>query len=281
MNPQSLPKPKKRSKLRKTLGKEFYVFLRKWKNAYMPVNWARIPDDNPTFDSLIIAHQSLLLRPLRAVEMQLQINKITNLNLAIQKLNGVVIQPGQTFSFWKLVGRPSRRKGFLDGLVLENGRISKGVGGGLCQLGNLLYWMMLHTSLTVTERWRHGYDVFPDVDRKLPFGSGATLSFNFVDLQCCNNTDRAYQLVLWTDSEFLYGEIRSEKAEGSIISIYETDHCFIQQWWGGYARCNKIWKRCVNRISGEQTSTLISENTAIMMYEPLLASTNDKKKSGE
>ena len=62
----------------------------------------------------------------------------------------------------------------MEGMILRNGRVASGVGGGLCQMTNLLYWMTLHTPLTVTERWRHGYDVFPDSNRTQPFGSGAT-----------------------------------------------------------------------------------------------------------
>lgn len=43
--------------------------------------------------------------------------------------------------------------------------------------------MVLHSELTVIERWRHSFDVFPDVNRTIPFACGATLSYNYVDLQ--------------------------------------------------------------------------------------------------
>ena len=104
--------------------------------------------------------------------MYLQHNKVSNLRLAIQKLDKLIIKPGQLFSVWKLVGRPTILKGYLDGLVLNNGNIEKGIGGGLCQLGNLLYWMALHTPLSIVERWRHSYDVFPDINRTIPFACG-------------------------------------------------------------------------------------------------------------
>ena len=51
-------------------------------------------------------------------------------------------------------------------------------GGGLCQLSNLIYWMTLHTPLTITERYRHSYDVFPDSNRTQPFGSGEPASIH-------------------------------------------------------------------------------------------------------
>jgi vancomycin resistance protein VanW len=77
------------------------------------------------------------------------------LQLAIARLNGLFLRPGETFSVWRLVGRPSKRKGYLPGMVLINGEMRVGYGGGLCQLSNLIYWMTLHTELTVIERFRH------------------------------------------------------------------------------------------------------------------------------
>ena len=58
-------------------------------------------------------------------------------------------------------------------MLLKNGTVQYGCGGGLCQLSNLIFWMTLHTPLEVKERHRHGYDVFPDSNRTQPFGSGA------------------------------------------------------------------------------------------------------------
>jgi len=71
-----------------------------------------------------INHQSFLLRQLRDVDMYLQENKTVNLNLAIQKINGLIIKPNETFSLWYLVGNPSARKGYKEGLVLSNGKIT-------------------------------------------------------------------------------------------------------------------------------------------------------------
>ena len=61
----------------------------------------------------IIRHQSFLLRKLKDVDMYLQHNKVVNLRLAISRINGVIIQPGVTFPLWKMVGRPTKSKGYL------------------------------------------------------------------------------------------------------------------------------------------------------------------------
>lgn len=223
------------------------------------------------FDYLVFDHSSTLLRPLKDVDMQYQHNKIQNLRLAIAKLDGVIIKPGETFSLWYLVGNPSKRRGYLKGLILSNGKIGYDYGGGLCQLGNLLYWITLHSSLTVTERWRHGFDVFPDVNRKLPFGSGATLSYNYVDLQIKNTTQEDYQFHIFLSEERLHGELFSNRGLELKYEVYESDHAIQNEFWGGYTRHNRISRKVINKKSGELLSDeLVTENNAVMMYEPLL-----------
>lgn len=264
-----IEKPKTRGSLRRIAGREYYILKRKLQWALHPSRYARRKDPQAC-PYPIIRHKSLLLRSLKDVSMHLQRNKVTNLRLATGHLDGIVIRPGETLSVWKLVGRPSKRKGYLEGLVLHNGRITSGTGGGLCQLGNLLYWMALHSELEVTERWRHSFDVFPDVNRSIPFACGATLAYNYIDLQLTNPTGNAYSVHLWLDDTHLHGELRCSAPLPYRYEVYETDHQIRQQWWGGYSRHNRIWKRRTDLRSGEQQETLVAENHAIMMYNPLL-----------
>ncbi len=266
---QQVEKPQQRSDLRKFLGKEFFIVKRNLNWLFGDNNFAKV-DTKITYDNSLIMHKSFLLRPLKDVEMYLQYNKVTNLKIAIKHINKVVIKPGQTFSIWRLVGRPTKSKGYLDGMTLHNGKISKDTGGGLCQLGNLLYWMALHTPLTIKERWRHGYDVFPDINRTIPFACGATLSYNYIDLQLENNTGKNFQVNLWLDNEYLNGEITCDTDLKTKYAIYETDHMFKHQWWGGYTRHNKIWKKMTALVDHSITEELVTENNAIMMYSPLL-----------
>ena len=269
MGKHNIPKPNKRSYLRNLSGREFYILRRRLKWLSQSQTFAR-PDTATNLEHSVFKHRSIMLRPLKDVEMYLQHNKITNLRLAIAPINGVVIRPGQTFSIWRLVGRPTAAKGYLEGLVLSNGRIEKGIGGGLCQLGNLLYWMALHTPLTITERWRHGFDVFPDINRKIPFACGATLAYNYIDLQLRNDTNATFQINLWLDDEYLNGEIRSDREPEFTYEIFESDHLIKMQPWGGYTRHNRIWRRQTSKIDGVTSEDLITENHAIMMYNPLL-----------
>ena len=269
MDNKQVAKPKKRSNLRKFLGKEYFVLKRQLHWHFGADSFAKA---NPkiSFGQSLVKHRSFLLRPLKDVDMYLQHNKVKNLQIAVGHLNKVVIKPGQTFSIWRLVGRPTKAKGYLDGMTLHNGQIGKDTGGGLCQLGNLLYWMALHSPLSIKERWRHSFDVFPDVNRTIPFACGATLAFNYIDLQLQNDTPHTFQINLWLDNTYLNGEITCDSDLQTKYEIYETDHLFQQQMWGGYTRHNKIWRRITNLATDQTTEELVTENNAIMMYSPLL-----------
>lgn len=262
-------KPQERGNFRKYFGKEYFIMKRKWKWLTDGTRHVSRKSDFNCPHS-IIKHKSFLLRPLKDVDMILQHNKVTNLRLAIAHIDGIVIQPGETMSLWKLVGRPTKGKGYLDGLVLHNGTTTRGVGGGLCQLGNLLFWMILHSELNIVERYRHGFDVFPDINRTIPFGCGATLSYNYIDFQIKNNTEDVYKINLWLDDEYLNGELLSSARPNHTFKVIETDHLIKQQWWGGYTRHNKIWKQRFSLTGEYVNEELVAENHAIMMYNPLL-----------
>ncbi|RSK29278.1 vancomycin resistance protein [Bacillus sp. HMF5848] len=224
---------------------------------------------------LVFQHQTPLLRQLKDVEMWLQQNKIENLKIAIKNLNGIVIQPGETFSYWRLIGRPTYRKGYKDGMVLYYGTFKTGVGGGLCQLSNLIYWMTLHTPLKVVERHRHSYDVFPDSKRTQPFGSGATCSYNYLDLQIYNDSEEPYQLILYLNDTHLVGEWRAMSEPLHTYEVYQKEHKMTLEPWGGYVRHNVIHRHVINRSGAVIDDEYVTENHAIMMYQPFLETTKD------
>jgi len=268
---KEVKKPIKRSRLRQVLGRKFYILKRKMEWTFGNKKWSnnKIQSD---FEYSVFKHKSLILRPLKEVEMYLQENKRTNLELALKHLNNIEIKPNETFSIWKLVGKPLKRKGYLEGLVLDNGKIGKDIGGGLCQLGNLLFWIFAHSPLTITERYRHGFDVFPDINRKVPFGAGATLAYNHIDLQVKNETTQSFVIKLWLDQTHLNGELKTSKKLNENYRIEERNHLIKQQFWGGYSRHNQIYQ--IKSENGTEIEKLLVENHAIMMYNPILEENN-------
>lgn len=270
-----MQKPIYRTPLRLTLGMAYYGTLRKLYWVIHRKQFAHTFCATP-LPYLSAAHKTLLRRKLKNVEMYLQENKITNLQLAAIKTNGIVLRPGETFSYWNLVGKPTKAKGYLDGMILRNGTFAAGTGGGLCQLTNLIFWMAIHTPLTITERHRHGYDVFPDSNRTQFFGSGATCFYPHGDLMIQNNTTDTYQLIISVGKTHLHGEWRCSAAPIHRYKIVERNHEMKAEFWGGYSRHNEIYQQKFDLDGVLLEETLVVKNAALMMYAPLLESTEHK-----
>lgn len=264
--------PIKRSKVRIYFGKKYYR-LKRYLDWYLGKKKYALTRNDLLLPYTPFQHKTPLLRQLKNIDMWLQHNKVKNLEIACKSLNKIIIKPGETFSFWRLIGNTTRRKGYVHGMLLYYGKVVPGIGGGLCQLSNLIYWMTLHSPLTVTERYRHSYDVFPDAQRKQPFGSGATCVYNYLDLQIKNETNDTYQLILYLTDTHLVGEWRSDTPPTRSYEVYEKDHWITYESWGGYVRHNKIFKKVYNLNHELIADEYITENHAIMMYEPMLSKT--------
>ena len=266
---KELRPPIRRSWLRLRLGKAYYAGKRYLLWASPEFRWAgeRREDLLPCVQ---FVHATPLLRNLRGEDMDLQRNKVVNLKLAVARLDGLILHPGETFSYWKLIGKPTRRKGYREGMVLFLGRIGSDVGGGLCQLSNLIFWMTLHTPLTVVERYRHSHDVFPDADRTQPFGSGATCAYPHRDLMIRNDTDQDFQLCLRVGETHLHGEWRAMRSPEQRYEIVERDARIDQASWGGYIRHNALYRDVYDLQGKFLEEQFLFTNDAIMMYSPLL-----------
>lgn len=106
--------------------------------------------------------------------------KVHNLRLASAKLDGTAVPPDKIFSFWKQVGRPTRRKRFALGRELREGCIIPTTGGGLCQLSNAIFDAATEAGIEIVERHRHTAVIpgsLAEIDRD------ATVFWNYVDLR--------------------------------------------------------------------------------------------------
>ena len=126
------------------------IYKRHIKNFLGHEVYAALYDTEP-LPQLVSACSSHLIKRGKDIEPKLQENKAININLANQTMNGILLRPGETFSFWKLVGKTTKRKGYQEGRVLVRSRILPGLGGGLCNLANTIHRVVLLSPLTVTE----------------------------------------------------------------------------------------------------------------------------------
>ncbi|MFF0344283.1 VanW family protein [Kribbella sp. NPDC004875] len=237
-----------------------------WMRSSTPYAEVRQADDLPV---RIKRHKSLLLRQLGETEMWMQHNKVKNLTLACAQVDGLLIRPGETFSFNKLVGNATRRKGYAKGMRLSNGQARPGIGGGICQLANLLHWMVLHSPMTVTQRSTHSFDPFPDNGRVLPWGVGCSIVYNYVDLQFRNDTDQTFQLHVGVGDRYLEGEILADVPAPSSYRVFSRDERFLRVG-AEYFRRNEIWRTVIDRRTGTALrDELVKENVALVKYVPV------------
>lgn len=241
--------------------------VRRLQDARSPERFAarRAPDLLPV---CLTRHSSLICRTLGDVDRRLQENKAVNLSLAVPKVDRVLIRPGETFSYWKLIGPCTARRGYREGLVIRGGRPDKDIGGGMCQLSNLIHWMVLHTPLTVTEYHHHdGVDLFPDFGRKVPFGTGTSVLYNYIDYRFKNETDQCYQLHVWLQDGYLHGELRAERELPERYHVRAQDEYFSREGDTVY-RNNCIVRTCIDKQTGKVlSSAVLKKNHARVLYD--------------
>lgn len=217
------------------------------------------------YECVVARHQSVLRRNLGDSDSRLQEQKVINLRQATQQLNGIVIQPNDIFSFWKIIGKPTYKNGYVDGMLLANGKVVEGIGGGLCQLSNFLYWIFLHAPIETVERYHHSLDVFPDSGRTLPFGGGATIMHNLIDLRVRNISPYPLQLKIWLTEDHLKGQILSPHSIPQKLHVFEKNHLFVKRG-EQYFRYNEIYKE--TKVDGQtEKKEKITTNFAPVLYE--------------
>ena len=132
-------------------------------------------------DAVLLAKDE---RPLYALteprERDLELGKVQNLRVAAAAIDGMLIEPGETFSFWRAAGRATRAKGYVIGRELRQGCMIPTIGGGLCQLTNALSRAAHAAGMEIVER--HSHSARPDglfVDG----ATDATVFWNYIDFR--------------------------------------------------------------------------------------------------
>src|SRR5207244_12406934 len=122
-----------------------------------------------------------------------------------------------------------RRGVDLPAMEMHDRKLRVEVGGGLCQLANLLFLLALDINAEILERHRHSFDLFPDVERSVPFGCGATVFYNYVDFQFQNTLPFAVMLAAQVEPPVLRAEIRAAQPLPFATKIIETAHRFLRR----------------------------------------------------
>ena len=200
--------------------------------------------------AVIASYSGEMIKKGPGIDLQLQLNKAKNIELACSKIDGLVIEPGESFSFWHYVGKTSRGNGFSEGRVIVNGKLISGTGGGLCNLANTLNLLVMHSPLTITEIHHHSDALAPDPDNKYtPYGAGTSVNYNFIDYRFRNDTDQPVQLRTWCDGSILKAELRSTKEYPYSYRIVGENHHFHKEENGKFYRKSKIYRETIDKAT--------------------------------
>lgn len=142
-------------------------------------------------------------------ELIYQENKAYNCSLAARVLDKVIIAPGETFSFWNAVRDANRKVPYKNGYTLSDRKLQLLPGGGLCQMSSFLYWLFMHTPLTVTEQHTHGIDLHRNTPG-IPQGIDAAVAEGRLDLKVKNNTAYTFQIQISVDKYHMRGKVLSD-----------------------------------------------------------------------
>ncbi len=113
-------------------------------------------------------------------ERELELGKVQNLRVACAAVDGIAIEPGETFSFWRAAGRTTRRKGYVVGRELRQGCMIPNIGGGICQLTNALSRVAHVGGMAIVER--HSHSVHPP-GFFIDDATDATVFWNYIDFR--------------------------------------------------------------------------------------------------
>lgn len=123
--------------------------------------------------------------------------RLTNMKITCGIINGTIINPGETFSFNNIVGKPTAEKGYQEAKVIIDHKTETGIGGGNCQVSSTLYNAILTIpTLTVIERHEHGKDV-----TYVPEGKDAAVSYGSLDLKFRNDNNYKIKINISSDDK--------------------------------------------------------------------------------
>lgn len=182
-------------------------------------------------------------------------NRINNVKLAAEKVNGVILQPGESFDFNTVVGERTEANGFMYAGAYSGGEVVSEVGGGICQVSSTLYYCALLANLQINTRSCHYFAV-----SYLPPGLDATVSWGGPEFKFTNNRDYPIEIKAWvdTDTKQLTVEFIGTDVDGSyVIMTYASWEIFTDE---DYPEVATGYKAATYRNIYDADGNLLSDN---------------------
>lgn len=142
-------------------------------------------------------------------------NRVTNVQLAADKINGVILNPGEEFSYNDVVGKRTKEAGFKPAGAYAGGQVVQEYGGGICQVSSTLYCACLYANLKITARDNHCFAV-----GYVPDGLDATVSWGGPEYKFVNDRDLPIKIVCtYTSDKTITVQILGTDIDGSYVKM--------------------------------------------------------------
>lgn len=123
---------------------------------------------------------------------------IKNISIASHCVNEYILRPGEIFSYNNVLGNRTREKGYQDGPVYENGKETRGLGGGICFVSSGLYYVALYSNMQIIERSNHMFN-----PGYVPSGLDSAISMGNLDLKFKNTLSNPIKIITKFDGKNL------------------------------------------------------------------------------
>lgn len=144
-------------------------------------------------------------------------NRVNNITLAASKIDGVILEPGQSFSYNGTVGQRTAANGFREAGAYANGQVVQEFGGGICQVSSTLYYCTLLSNLQITSRTNHYFSV-----GYIEPGMDATVSWGSPDFVFVNNRTFPIKIHAYVSGGMITVEIYGTNVDGSFVKMEST-----------------------------------------------------------
>lgn len=213
-------------------------------------------------------------------------NRINNINICAKALDGIIVMPGEEFSFNKQVGERTKERGYLEAPVIVGNEIESGFGGGICQVSSTLYNAIIRMGIEPTERFHHSMP-----SSYVGIGLDATVDWGNMDLKFKNILGYPMYLQVYTKDDNLYVDIFSNSElnkrkyviENSIYEvvdenqekvIQDSDNDKFNVYDGHYGYKVKVLRKTY--IQDKLVNyEVVSDDYYPPSYPPLIKSTSD------
>ena len=146
------------------------------------------------------------------------VNRDSNIRLICKMINGLVLQPGETFSFNGHIGQRTAAKGFMPAGSISDGILIQELGGGICQPNTTLCQAVLKADLEIVERSPHSWP-----SDYVPVGLDATVNWPGADFKFRNDTSYPVAIVSWYDKPAVVFQIYGRLLDQGVSISLESE----------------------------------------------------------